>query len=100
MADHLFAFGTEPMDLLDETKAALRVLLFVGRHEGINITEIIRSMRVGQKAIYTALKTLNDLNLIEEKTGGRFPYPRLFYLTVKGRNVAKRLVEIEQLLKA
>jgi len=89
----------EPLALLDETKAALRVLLFVSRHEGTNITEIIRSMQVGQKAIYTALKTLNNLNLIEEKTGSRFPYPRLFYLTEKGQNVAERLIEIERLLK-
>jgi len=55
-------------------------------------------MQVGQKAIYTALKTLNDLKLIEEKTGSRFPYPRLFYLTEKGRTAAGRLIDIERLL--
>ena len=58
----------------------------------------MKGIPVGQKALYTALSTLTQLQLIEEKTSKEFPFTRNFTLTQKGRETAKHLAEIEKIL--
>jgi len=58
----------------------------------------MKGIPVGQKALYTALSTLTQLQLIEEKTSKEFPFTRNFILTKKGQETAEHLAEIEKIL--
>lgn len=58
----------------------------------------MKGIPVGQKALYTALSTLTQLQLIEEKTSTEFPFTRNFILTKKGQETAEHLAEIEKIL--
>jgi len=83
---------------LDETKAALRVLLTLYEEGPLPRTKLMEKAPVGKQAIYTALKTLWKLKLAEEKRSEGFPGTVLDGLTEKGKRVAKKVMEIEGLL--
>jgi len=88
------------IDKLDEVKATLRVLLYLHEKKEAKLTSIMKGIPVGQKAVYTALSALTELQLIEEKTSKEFPFTRNFILTKKGQETAKHLTEIEKILKS
>jgi len=54
---------------------------------------------VGQSAFYTTLRKLMNAGLIIETRGERFPFPRFFTLSDKGRRITEHLIEIERILK-
>jgi len=56
-------------------------------------------MSLGQKAVYTALITLEQLALLKEETSKEFPFTRKFKLTPKGEKIAENLAQIENILK-
>ena len=88
------------IDKLDEVKATLRVLIYLNEKKEAKLTSIMKGIPVGQKALYTALSTLTQLQLIEEKTSKDFPFTRNFILTQKGQEIAKHLTEIEKILRS
>jgi len=83
---------------LDETEAALRVLLTLYKEGPLPRTKLIEKAPVGKQAIYTALQTLWRLKLAEEKRSKGFPGTVLDELTEKGERIAKKVLEIEELL--
>lgn len=87
------------IDKLDEDKATLRVLLYLHENKEAKLTSIMKGIPVGQKAVYTALSTLTELQLVEEKTSKDFPFTRNFILTQKGQQIARHLTEIEKILR-
>ena len=88
------------IDKLDEVKATLRVLIYLQENKEAKLTTIMKGIPVGQKAVYTTLSTLIELELIEEKTSKDFPFTRNFILTKKGQEIAKHLTEIEKILRS
>ena len=84
------------IDKLNEV--TLKVILYLHENKEANLTTIMKGIPVGQKALYTALSTLTQLKLIEEKTSKEFPFTRNFILTKKGQETAKHLEEIEKIL--
>ena len=86
------------IDKLDEVKATLRVLIYLHENKEAKLTTIMKGIPIGQKALYTALSTLIELQLVEEKTSKDFPFTRNFILTRKGQETAKHLAEIEKIL--
>jgi len=89
----------QPIDKLDESKAALRILLHLYNKEQTKLTSIMQDMSLGQKAVYTALSTLEQLALLKEETTKEFPFTRKFKLTPKGEKIAEHLAQIENILK-
>lgn len=93
--------------ILDETKAALRLLLTIYKSERPLGREdifdsIYREYGVARTAVYTALRACIKLGLIYEKPVriGRNPRPTLLhFLTDKGKRAAKIIVELEKALK-
>lgn len=88
-----------PIDELGETKAALRVLLMLHKGGSISRTELIGNAAMGKQAVYTALRVLQQLGLVEEERRKGFPNTVLTSLTERGRKVAKRVGEIEGILR-
>jgi len=88
-----------PIDELGEAKAALRVLLMLHREGPFSRTELIENAAMGKQAVYTALRVLQQLGLVEEERRKGFPNTVLTGLAGKGKKVAKRVGEIEGILK-
>ena len=88
----------EPIGELDETKGTFRVLLILHREGPLSRPKLIRKAAVGKQAVYTALRVLQQLGLVEEERTKGFPNTVLTGLTERGRKVAKRVGEIEKLV--
>ena len=88
------------IDKLDADKSTLRVLLYLHENKEAKLTTIMKGIPVGQKALYTALTALTELQLVQEKTSKDFPFTRNFILTQKGQEIAKHLAEIEKILRS
>ncbi len=89
----------ESIDELDETGGALRVLLILYKEDSISRTKLIGNAAMGKQAVYTALRVLQQLGLVEEERRKGFPNTVLTSLTERGRKVAKRVGEIEGILR-
>jgi len=78
---------------------AIRVLLICYKLEAkkakVYTSELIRRMNLSWSHAYKLVKRLIELGLLEGKRSGRTKFLKL---TELGREVAKRLYEIEQLL--
>ena len=89
----------EPIDELDETGGALRVLLMLHKEGSISRTKLIGNAAMGKQAVCTALRVLQQLGLVEEERRKGFPNVVLTRLTERGRKVARRVGEIEGILR-
>jgi len=61
--------------------------------------DLKENVKAVSETIYAALKVLRRLGLVEESVTSSFPKTTEVYLTEKGEIVARRLVEIEEILK-
>jgi len=93
---------------LDETKAALRLLLtlYEMRDNPPDRMTILRTLKmkygVDTTAAYTAIRICEQLGLFEttEKKFGRQPRASIIHhLTKKGMEIAKRIAEINEILE-
>lgn len=83
-----------------EKKAALQILAYLYKKGEPGKREDLRSNINGvMETIYSALDVLKSLGLIEEEEIGVFPFERRVWLREKGMLVAKKLVEIENILE-
>lgn len=83
-----------------EKKAALQIMVYLYKKGEPGKREDLRSNTSGvMETIYSALEVLKSLDLIEEEEVGIFPFERRVWLRKKGMLVAKRLVEIENILE-
>lgn len=88
------------MSLVDlEKVTALQILAYVSVKRAATRTDLRRNIKGVMETIYSSLKVLDELGLIEEKESASFPFPKEVYLTEKGRRIAEHLVEIEKILK-
>ncbi|MDI6889021.1 MAG: hypothetical protein QMC78_04965 [Methanocellales archaeon] len=83
---------------LDDTKGALRVLLTLLREGPLSRTKLFEKAPIGMQATYTALEALEKLGLVKEDRSDGFPGTITNSLTEKGRRVAERVKEIENIL--
>lgn len=79
-----------------ENKGALQLLIFLHEQGKTKITDI--QIEAAKNTLYHALNSLSDLELIEEERSP--PFTRYIQLTADGKTVAKRLLEIRQVLEA
>jgi len=83
---------------LDDTKGALRVLLTLLREGPLSRTKLFERAPIGMQAAYTALDVLDKLGLVKEDKSDGFPGTIINSLTEKGKGVAERVAEIEDML--
>ena len=79
-----------------ENNGALQLLLFLHKHGKTKVTDI--KIEASSGTLYRALKTLAELELIDEER--RPPFMRYIQLTGDGEATAKKLAEIEAILEA
>lgn len=83
---------------LDGTKGAMRLLLTLLKEGPLSRTKLFEKAPIGMQATYTALKALQNLELVKEDRSEGFPGTVINSLTEKGRMVAEKIEEIENCL--
>lgn len=84
-----------------EQTGSPEILLYLLEKEQGRVTDILiflRSLRIGQSAMYNALKILKECNLIDDIVS-EYPKTRLIKITEKGRRVAEKILEIKEILE-
>jgi len=94
----VFSITSEKPFALSEV--AQRVLIVLGReNRGLTVRELVEKTDTNSGSRKRALEELTELKLIKEEKVNVFPYRRLISLTELGKEVAKRVIEIEELIK-
>jgi DNA-binding transcriptional ArsR family regulator len=89
------------MSLADlEKRAALQILSYLHKKESATRTDLRKNIKAAMETVYSALGVLKELGLVEESVNDSFAGKKEAYLSEKGVIVAKRLVEIEEILKS
>ena len=77
----------------------LRVLVLLHEGGGLAFRELRDSVDSSQGAIQRSVKVLLDLDLIREDRMKKWPFRRELSLTDKGKQVAKRVSEVSEILR-
>lgn len=80
-----------------EQTTLVQILMYLEEHKEAKMTELMKELKSSQHPIYTALRILKELKLIEEEITS-YPLRRLFTLTDRGVRVAGKLAEVEAIL--
>ncbi len=89
------------MSLRDLEKiGVLQILSYLSKMKSAKRKDLKENVKAVSETIYSALEILRRLGLVEEFVSHSFPKTTEVYLTEKGAIVARRLVEIEDVLKA
>ena len=83
-----------------EKRAALQILSYLHENESATRTDLRKNIKAAMETVYSALGVLKELGLVEESVDDSFAGTKEAYLSEKGVIVAKRLVEIEEILKS
>ena len=90
------------IDEIDKQRGYLKILMHLLKHEKANVRQISGHTDVSHGATYNALSKLIEDGLVVEKEewgptrkGGK---RKNYYLTDKGREVAKKLTEIQDIV--
>ena len=81
-----------------ESSGASIILIVLLDHGELSYSDIKEKTGLPTHTAYRTLNSLLKNNLIEEKREEEFPRRRLFKLTDRGRKIAEKLVEIEDIL--
>ncbi len=84
---------------LEKQSGILILLTEILRRNEVCVTDIIHKIKLNPTSTYKALNKLKSLKLVKETRQNHFPNKRLFKLTDKGKKVAEKLVEIEEILE-
>jgi DNA-binding MarR family transcriptional regulator len=87
-------FTSEPdavLARLDFGRAHHRTVYFVGRYPGINVSGLLRILRITKQSLSRVLRQLIDEGYIEQQSGAKDRRQRLLTLTEKGRGLEHEL---------
>ena len=87
-------FTSEPDAILSQYglgRAHHRVIYFVGRNPGINVSELLSILRITKQSLSRVLRKLIQEGFITQKSGVLDRRKRLLSLTIKGEELERRL---------
>ncbi|QXJ30323.1 winged helix-turn-helix transcriptional regulator [Saccharolobus shibatae] len=89
------------MEEIALTQTAQKVLLFLLKKDGVPAKVLVEEGGVNNTPLIRALQELEQLGLVTEKREENvIPRRRLIFLTEKGKKVAEKLREINEIIKA
>ena len=92
-------FTSEPDAILSEYgfgRAHHRVIYFVGRNPGINVSELLAILKITKQSLSRVLGQLVREEFIDQREGTRDRRQRLLNLTEKGITLERRLSESQR----
>ena len=92
------------LERVDRQTGYISILLYLSKGEKANVKKLSANLDMANETIYRAISLLEKDDLIEEKEewgkSGRGWKRKNYYLTAKGKKVAKKLKEIEGIVEA
>lgn len=82
-----------------ENSGALTVLITIYNLKKTYQDELRRESKIGINTLKSRLVELQSVGLIKEETEDKFGGKHYLWLTPKGKRIAEKLVEIEEILK-
>ncbi|MCF8467505.1 MAG: MarR family transcriptional regulator [Sneathiella sp.] len=96
-------FTAEPDQILKDYnfgRAHHRVIHFVGRNEGMTVSELLDILRITKQSLNRVLSSLITRGFIEQRTGIEDRRQRCLYLTEEGRKLEQKLSRVQRDLVA
>lgn len=87
------------IDLLQRPPKMLVILAFLLRKEEATVSDLMKSLNLSTKTYYAAIRRLTELGLAIEREERTFPRQVFISLTERGREVARLLCEISEILE-
>jgi DNA-binding MarR family transcriptional regulator len=84
----------------DFGRAHHRVIHFVGRNQGMTVSELLDILRITKQSLSRVLSTLIDRGYIEQRPGQRDRRQRLLFLTEKGQQLEQQVSQVQRELVA
>jgi len=89
-----------PIRVFEKQSGLIRLLIYLVDHEPINIQSVIENTDIYPNIMYASLQKAKKLSLISTKSDrSTYPPRNMISLTDKGRKVAEKLKEIEEVLE-
>lgn len=76
-------------------RAHHRVLHFVNRNPGLPVAELLKVLKITKQSLARVLKELIAAGFVEQRPGARDRRQRLLHTTQTGRDLARRLAELQ-----
>lgn len=87
-----------PLKKLEKT-GALQLLLILSKRGELSVSELRATIDCSWEAARGALRTLKEFGLVQDELEKvRFTARKIYFLTDKGKRVAKNLEEMERIL--
>ncbi|MFQ6107540.1 MAG: winged helix DNA-binding protein [Thermoplasmata archaeon] len=89
-----------PIDLLQRPPKVLATLVYLLGHEETTPSDLMKNLNLATETYYAAVRRLTELGLVFEREGRTFPKSVIVALTPKGKEVAKRLYPLSEILES
>jgi DNA-binding MarR family transcriptional regulator len=89
------ADADEILETYDFGRAHHRVLHFVNRDPGLKVAELLDILKITKQSLARVLRQLIESGHIDQQVGRRDRRQRLLYPTLKGRELALKLSELQ-----
>ncbi|MGC9193798.1 MAG: transcriptional regulator [Thermoplasmata archaeon] len=88
------------IQLFERHSQILRILLILESENKLNFQSFINNKGISSTTLYRTIATLKEMNLINSTIDNtKYPPQNMISLTPKGRKVAEKLKEIEEILE-
>ena len=89
-----------PIKVFEKQSGLIRLLIYLVDQEPINVQSVTENTDIYPNIMYASLHKAKKLSLISKKYDrSTYPPRNMMSLTDKGRKVAEKLKEIEEILK-
>ncbi len=92
-------FTAGPDEILKDLnfgRAHHRVIHFVGRNQGITVSELLEILRITKQSLSRVLNALVERDFIEQRPGVTDRRQRLLYLTEEGNKLEQKISKIQR----
>ena len=89
-----------PIKILEKQSGLIRLLIYLNDNPPTNVQSIVDNSEIYPNIMYPSIRKAMELGLIrEEIDNSKYPPRTILHLSEKGELVAKKLKEIEVLLR-
>ena len=89
---------TDGLSAIEKPVGSMKILLHLHQHEKATVTNLLQRENLNQRTTYSALEHLQKEGLICLRKGIGFPLSKYYFLTDKGKIVAKQLDRVAAVL--
>lgn len=77
-------------------RAHHRVIHFVGRNQGITVSELLEILRITKQSLSRVLNALVERGIVEQRPGVTDRRQRLLYLTEEGKKLEQKVSKVQR----